>query len=102
MFHEFGLTDRIDHRPADGHHRSCSVEVCSTTQGGAVWLSIQLAIAIAVLIGVLTLAILYLTRLNKVIYHREREKSQAMERMKTVIGTSLDGVVVCSKAIWTL
>jgi ABC-type multidrug transport system fused ATPase/permease subunit len=56
---------------------------------------IQLAIAIVVLIGVLTLAILYLTRLNKVIYRREREKSQAMARMKTVIGTSLDGVVVC-------
>jgi PAS domain S-box-containing protein len=54
----------------------------------------QLAIAIAVLIGVLTWAILYLTRLNKVIYRREREKSQAMARMKTVIGTSLDGVVV--------
>jgi PAS domain S-box-containing protein len=55
----------------------------------------QLAIAIVVLVGVLTLAILYLTRLNKVIYRREREKSQAMTRMKTVIGTSLDGVVVC-------
>jgi PAS domain S-box-containing protein len=56
---------------------------------------IQLAIAIAVLIGVLTLAILYLTRLNRGIYLKEREKSQAMARMKTVIGTSLDGVVVC-------
>ena len=57
----------------------------------------QLAIAIVVLVGVLTLAILYLTRLNKVIYRREREKSQAMARMKTVIGTSLDGVVVCDQ-----
>ena len=56
---------------------------------------IQLAIAIAVLIGVLTLAILHLTRLNRRIYRREREKSQTMARMKTVIGTSLDGVVVC-------
>jgi PAS domain S-box-containing protein len=56
---------------------------------------VQLAIAILVLVGVLTLAILYLTRLNRGIYRREREKSQAMARMKTVIGTSLDGVVVC-------
>jgi PAS domain-containing protein len=56
---------------------------------------IQLAIAIAVLIGVLTLAILHLTRLNRRIYRREREKSQTMARMKTVIGTSMDGVVVC-------
>jgi PAS domain S-box-containing protein len=58
---------------------------------------IRLVTAIAVLIGVLTLAIVYLTRLNKVIYRREREKSQAMARMKTVIGTSLDGVVVCDQ-----
>jgi PAS domain S-box-containing protein len=56
---------------------------------------VQLAIAIVVLVGVLTLAILYLTRLNTVIHRRERDKSQVMARMKTVIGTSLDGVVVC-------
>jgi PAS domain S-box-containing protein len=56
---------------------------------------IQLAIAIAVLISVLALAILYLTRLNRGMYLSEREKSQAMTRMKMVIGTSLDGVVVC-------
>ena len=55
----------------------------------------QLAIAIAVMTGVLALAILYLSRLNRTIILREHEKSQAMERMKTVIGTSLDGVVVC-------
>ncbi|WP_044037634.1 ATP-binding protein [Octadecabacter arcticus] len=56
---------------------------------------IQLAIAIAVLIIVLALAILYLIRLNRGMYLSEREKSQAMTRMKMVIGTSLDGVVVC-------
>jgi PAS domain S-box-containing protein len=54
-----------------------------------------LAIAMLVLVGVLALAILYLTRLNKAIYRRERAKNQAMARMETVIGTSLDGVVVC-------
>jgi PAS domain S-box-containing protein len=56
---------------------------------------IRLAVAIAFMICALTLAIFYLTYLNRGIYGREREKSQAMARMKTVISTSLDGVVVC-------
>nr|WP_268821566.1 ATP-binding protein [Octadecabacter dasysiphoniae] len=55
----------------------------------------QLAIAIAALIGVLTLAILYLNRLNVKIYRRERENNQTTTRMATVMSTSLDGVIVC-------
>jgi PAS domain S-box-containing protein len=90
-----------DIRPVVGALSNSAVEVFAKEADGHRLLvaqtMIQLAIAIAVLIGVLTLAILYLTRLNKVIYRREREKSQAMARMKTVIGTSLDGVVVCDQ-----
>jgi PAS domain S-box-containing protein len=89
----------IDIRPVVGALSNSAVDVFAQEADGHRLLvartMIQLAIAIVVLIGVLTLAILYLTRLNKVIYRREREKSQAMARMKTVIGTSLDGVVVC-------
>jgi PAS domain S-box-containing protein len=91
----------IDIRPVVGALSNSAVDVFAQEADGHRLLvaqtMIQLAIAIAVLIGVLTLAILYLTRLNKVIYRREREKSQAMARMKTVIGTSLDGVVVCDQ-----
>jgi PAS domain S-box-containing protein len=91
----------IDIRPVVGALSNSAVDVFAQEADGHRLLvaqtMIQLAIAIAVLIGVLTLAILYLTRLNKVIYRREREKSQAMARMKTVIATSLDGVVVCDQ-----
>ncbi len=55
----------------------------------------QLAVAIAALIGVLLLAILYLNRLNARIYRRERENKQTSTRMSTVMSTSLDGVIVC-------
>lgn len=55
----------------------------------------QLAFAIAALIGVLTLAVLFLNRLNTRIYRRERENHQTTTRMTTVMGTSLDGVIVC-------
>lgn len=55
----------------------------------------QLAVAIAAMIGVLTLAILYLNRLNARIYRRERENNQTSMRMATVMSTSLDGVIVC-------
>lgn len=54
----------------------------------------QLAVAIAALIGFLTLAILYLNRLNSRIYGRERELKQTADRMQTVMSTSLDGVIV--------
>ena len=55
---------------------------------------IQLAEALAVLIGALALSILYFYRLNKKISAREHERNQAAARMKTVMGTSLDGVIV--------
>ncbi|WP_019954935.1 ATP-binding protein [Yoonia vestfoldensis] len=55
----------------------------------------QLALAIAGLIGMLLLAILYLYQLNVRIYRRERENKQTSTRMSTVMGTSLDGVIVC-------
>ena len=58
---------------------------------------VQLAIAIAMLIGVLALAIIYLNLLNARVYRREREKNQTMTRMKSVMSTSLDGVVMCDK-----
>lgn len=55
----------------------------------------QLALAIAGLVGVLLLAILYLYLLNAHIYRRERENKQTSTRMSTVMSTSLDGVIVC-------
>jgi PAS domain S-box-containing protein len=56
---------------------------------------IELAIAIAALIGVLLLAIIFLNRLNGRIYRRERDNLQTSTRMTTVMSTSLDGVIVC-------
>ncbi len=55
----------------------------------------QLALAIAALIAVLTLAVLFLNRLNARIYRRERKINQTSTRMTTVMSTSLDGVIVC-------
>jgi len=55
----------------------------------------QLAFAIAALIAVLALAVLFLIRLNARIYRRERENHQTTTRMATVMSTSLDGVIVC-------
>ena len=55
----------------------------------------QLAIALATLIGVLTLIVVFLNRLNARIYRRERENHQTTTRMATVMSTSLDGVIVC-------
>lgn len=55
----------------------------------------QLAFAIAALIAVLTLAVLFLNRLNARIYRRERENHHTSTRMTTVMSTSLDGVIVC-------
>ena len=57
---------------------------------------VQLAVATAMLVGVLALAIVYLNLLNKRVNHREREKNQTMSRMKSVMSTSLDGVVMCN------
>ena len=55
---------------------------------------IQLAEALAVLIGALALSIMYFYRLNNRLITREREQNQTATRMNTVIGTSLDGVIV--------
>jgi PAS domain S-box-containing protein len=56
---------------------------------------IQLALALAALIAVLSLTIISLTRLNARSYRREREKARASARMQTVMSTALDGVIVC-------
>jgi len=56
---------------------------------------IQLAVAVAALIAVLTLTVHHLTRLNARIYRRERENQHTTTRMTTVMSTSLDGVIVC-------
>ena len=58
---------------------------------------LQLAIALALLIAVLLLAILFLNRLNARIYRREKENKHTTERMSTVMSTSLDGVIVCDE-----
>lgn len=55
----------------------------------------QLAIAVAALIAVLALAVLYLNRLNGHIYRREHKINQTSTHMSTVMSTSLDGVIVC-------
>lgn len=55
---------------------------------------IYLAEALALLIGLLALMIVYLYRLNRMTAAREREKNQSVKRMNTVINTSLDGVIV--------
>lgn len=56
----------------------------------------QLAIAIVVLISVLTIAIVFLNRLNIRIFRREAEVKRTATRMQTILSTSLDGVVVCN------
>ncbi|MDP5360811.1 MAG: PAS domain S-box protein, partial [Paracoccaceae bacterium] len=54
----------------------------------------ELAVALAALIGALALAIVYLYRLNIRIFNRELENNQTATRMRTVMGTSLDGVII--------
>lgn len=56
----------------------------------------QLALAVAALIAFLTLAVVFLIRLNARIYGRERENHQTTTRMTTVMSTSLDGVIVAN------
>jgi PAS domain S-box-containing protein len=55
---------------------------------------IELAIALATLIGALAFFVYYLKRLNEQTEKREREQKQTAMRMNTVIATSLDGVIV--------
>ncbi|RYH01189.1 PAS domain-containing hybrid sensor histidine kinase/response regulator [Salipiger sp. IMCC34102] len=54
----------------------------------------ELAVALAILIGMLALAVLYLVRLIRTNQHRERQQAQTANRMKAILGTSLDGVIV--------
>ena len=56
----------------------------------------QLAAALVALVAALGIGILYLNRLNRRIYRRERAHQQTAMRMKTVINTSLDGVIMCN------
>ena len=55
----------------------------------------RLALAVASLVGVLILAIFCLNYLNARITKRESDLKQSATRMKTIMGTSLDGVIVC-------
>ncbi|MEP2920618.1 MAG: ATP-binding protein [Sulfitobacter sp.] len=55
---------------------------------------VELALALASLIGALGLSVLYLVRLNGQIRHQERVERQTGTRMETVINTSLDGVII--------
>ncbi|KQI67863.1 histidine kinase [Loktanella sp. 3ANDIMAR09] len=54
----------------------------------------QLAFALSLLIGTLGLAIFYLYRLITIVSRREAQQKQTAVRLNTVIGTSLDGVIV--------
>jgi PAS domain S-box-containing protein len=78
-----------------GHSGLDIIARSADTQREAVVLTIaRLAFAIAALIGVLLMAILFLNGLNARIYRRERENKQTSARMTTVMSTSLDGVIV--------
>lgn len=55
---------------------------------------IQLAVALAALIGALFVGVIYLNQLNARIAGRERAQAQTAKRMNTVISTSLDAVIV--------
>ena len=61
------------------------------------WVLTKLAAALAVFIGALGLAIVYLNKLNTRLARREREQNEIATRMNTVIETSLDGVIVCDE-----
>ena len=56
----------------------------------------ELAAAIITLIGALLIGIIYLDRLNRRNVRRESENQQTSKRMATVLGTSLDGVIMCN------
>lgn len=55
---------------------------------------IELALALAALIGALGLSVLYLIRLNGHMGRQERARRQTSTRLSTIINTSLDGVIV--------
>lgn len=58
----------------------------------------ELALALAALIAALGLAVLHLVRLNAQMSIEERARHQTSTRMKTVINTSLDGVIISDAA----
>ncbi len=57
----------------------------------------QLAVVLASLIGALAFFVYYLNRMNLRTAEREREQKLTADRMNTVIGTSLDGVIVSNE-----
>ncbi len=57
----------------------------------------QLAVVLASLIGALAFFVYYLNRMNLRTTEREREQKLTADRMNTVIGTSLDGVIVSNE-----
>ena len=59
---------------------------------------IELALALAALIGALGLSVLYLVRLNGHMRRQERAQRQTSARLSTIINTSLDGVIVSDDA----
>lgn len=59
---------------------------------------IELAVALVILIGALGLAVFYLDRLNRQVRRQARSQRQTGQRMKTVMSTSLDGVILSDDA----
>jgi PAS domain S-box-containing protein len=57
----------------------------------------ELAVALAILIGALAVAVLYLNRLNHAIIRRESLLTQTATRLNAIIATSLDGVIVSDR-----
>lgn len=55
---------------------------------------IELAAVLAILIGVLAVAVLYLNRLLRALTRREHQQHQTSTRMNAIISSSLDGVIV--------
>lgn len=54
----------------------------------------ELALAVATLIGILALTVYFLNKLNRTVTRREKIQNRTATRMNTIIGTSLDGVIV--------
>ena len=69
--------------------------IVSDAQRGAVARTlVELAIALAILIGTLAVAVLYLNRLIAANTRRANLQAQTASRMNAIIATSLDGVIV--------
>jgi PAS domain S-box-containing protein len=59
---------------------------------------IELAVALVLLIGALGLAVFFLDRLNTQVRRQARSQRRTGQRMKAVISTSLDGVIISDDA----